>query len=119
MIQSEINKHLLEWDKIARAYRGAMNTAAEAENDYRRERAKFKLRALDADPKLSQAGADTRADADDPVMGLRLRKEAAAADVEAYRQKLYWCRAKADALRSEKVDEREASRLYAENPAGA
>lgn len=119
MIQTDINRHLLEWDKIAQAYRSTINAHAEAENTYRKERAKFIIRAKDADPKLSQAGAETLADADDPVMTLRLKKEAKAGEVEAYRQKLFWCRAKADSLRSDRVDEREANRLYSENPAGA
>lgn len=117
--QQDISRHLLEWDRIAQAYRSTINAQAEAENMYRQERAKFIIRAKDADPKLSQAGAETLADADDPVMTLRLKKEAKAGEVEAYRQKLFWCRAKADSLRSEKVDEREANRLYSENPAGA
>lgn len=119
MIQHDINTHLLEWDNIAKAYRSTMNAHAEAENTYRAERAKFIIRAKNDDPKLSQAGAETLADADDAVMTLRLRKEAKAGEVEAYRQKLFWCRAKADSLRSEKVDEREANRLYADNPGGA
>lgn len=119
MIQTDINRHLLEWDKIAQAYRSTINAHAEAENQYRAQRAKFIIRAKDADPKLSQAGAETLADADDPVMTLRLKKEAKAGEVEAYRQKLFWCRAKADSLRSDRVDEREANRLYSENPGGA
>lgn len=119
VIQSAINEHLIEWDKIARRYRNTMQDAAEAENEYRRARAKFIIRAKDADPKLSQAGAETLADADDEVMNLRLKRMALEADVEALKQKLFWCRSKADSLRSEKVDEREANRLYAENPAGA
>lgn len=119
MIQSEINVHLIEWDKIARRYRNTMQDAADGENKYRQERAKFIIRAKDADPKLSQAGAETLADADDAVMNARLKRMALEADVEALKQKLFWCRSKADSLRSEKVDEREANRLYAENPAGA
>lgn len=115
MIQTDINRHLLEWDKIAQAYRSTINAHAEAENTYRQERAKFIIRAKDADPKLSQAGAETLADADDPVMTLRLKKEAKAGEVEAYRQKLFWCRAKADSLRSDRVDEREANKLYSQH----
>jgi hypothetical protein len=115
VIQTDINRHLLEWDKIAQAYRSTINAHAEAENTYRQERAKFIIRAKDADPKLSQAGAETLADADDPVMTLRLKKEAKAGEVEAYRQKLFWCRAKADSLRSDRVDEREANKLYSQH----
>lgn len=113
--QQDISRHLLEWDKIAQAYRSTINAHAEAENTYRQERAKFIIRAKDADPKLSQAGAETLADADDPVMILRLKKEARAGEVEAYRQKLFWCRAKADSLRSDRVDEREANKLYSQH----
>lgn len=119
MIQHDINQHLMEWDRIVKGYRSTMNYHAEAENDYRRERAKFIIRVKDADAKLSQAGAETLADADDEVMTLRLKKEARAGEVEAFKHKLFWCRAKAEALRSERVDEREANRLYSDAPGGA
>lgn len=119
MAQSDINEHLLAWDKLILTYRDHTNEAARAENEYRRARAKFIVRARDDDTKLSQAAAETLADADDEVMGIRLHKVAAEAEAESFKQKLWWCRYKADALRSEHVDERMASQLYADRGPGA
>lgn len=119
MSQQQINEHHAEWNRLILLFRDAETTAAQKENAYRRERAKFIIRAKDADPKLSQAAAETLADADDRVMGLRLERMGAEAESKGLKEKLFWCRSKADALRSQMVDEREADRLCRDHPVGA
>lgn len=115
MIQQQIKQVHADWNSLILAYRAQESKAAEAENTYRRERAKFIIVARDADPKLSQAAAESLADADENVMNLRLARVAAEAEVRAMVEKLRWFRSRADALRSEKVDERMANKLYSEN----
>ena len=63
-VQAEINSCLMDWDTLLRAYRDAGRQFAQAEADYRRARARFILRAKADDPKMSQAAAETLADAD-------------------------------------------------------
>lgn len=119
MIQQEINAHLLEWDRMILQFREYENRAARADNDYRHGRARFIITAKADDPRLSHAAAETLADADDEVMRLRLLSKGAEAEAKSFMEKLKWCRAKADALRSEKVDERESNKLYADHTGGA
>lgn len=118
-VQTELNSHLLEWDNIISSYRAAVHRQAQSEADYKHQRAKFITRARAEQPGLSQAAADSLADADDTLHALRVGRLGSDAEVEAYKAKLAWCRAQADSLRSQKVDERESNRLYADHPAGA
>ena len=118
-VQAEINSCLMDWDTLLRAYRDAGRQSAQAEADYRRARARFIVRAKADDPKLSQAAAETLADADDEIMAFYVRRLGKAHEMDAMAKKHHWFREQAAYLRSEKVDEREASRLYSENPGGA
>lgn len=110
-----MNQHLLAWDKIINAFRTAVHNQARSEAEYKHQRAVFIAEQRAADGKLSQSGAETLADADEYLHSLRVARLGDDAEVEAFKAKLQWCRAQADALRSEKVDERESNRLYVEN----
>ena len=118
-IQNDINQHLIRWDEFIIHARKAGLKAARSEAEYKRDRAKFVASYKAMNPGASQAAAESAADADDTLHIARVTRLSDDAEVEACRMKHHWFRAKSDALRSEKVDERESSRLYTETPAGA
>ena len=107
----------MDWDKIINAYRTAVKKQAQTEAEYKHQRAVFIATNRAEDAKLTQSAAETLADADDDLHQLRVARLGYDAEVEAFKAKLQWCRAKSDALRSEKVDERESNKIYAENAA--
>lgn len=113
-IQHKINETLVEWDSLSKAFRAAAVKAAGAEAAYRHARARFIVEARGLDPKKTVAAAEVEADADDAVYSLHLARLSTAAEADALSKRLTLMRAQADALRSELVDDREASRLYAE-----
>lgn len=92
-----------------------MKKQAQTEAEYKHQRAVFIATNRAEDAKLTQSAAETLADADDDLHQLRVARLGYDAEVEAFKAKLHWCRAKSDALRSEKVDERQQNLLYAEN----
>lgn len=118
-IQQEMNNLFVEWDRTSKQYKNELVSAAAAEADHKRERAKFIVSARSENPKLSAAQAETMAEADDDISELYLERLGSAALAEATKHRLFMLRAKSDALRSEKVDEREAARLYADHPGSA
>lgn len=117
--QQKMNDVLLEWDGTTRTYRREVEEAGRAKAEYERDRARFIVKARAGNDRMSQAQAETEAAADDDVYASRLAMLAAEAKAESTRQRLYLMRAKSDALRTERVDERESNRLYADHPAGA
>lgn len=119
VIQTQINQHLIEWDKTTRAFKAAYVKAGEDKAQWEHERAQLMRRLMHGEERLSKAAAEVEADANDHIYELRLEAVRTGAESEALKKRLDWCRSTADALRSEKVDEREANRLYSENPAGA
>lgn len=118
-VQNEINNHLLLWDQFIRHAREAGLKAAQSEAEYKRDRAKFVAWYKATNPGASQVAAESAADANETLHVRRVARLSDDAEVEACRMRNQWFRAKSEALRSEKVDERESSRLYADNPAGA
>lgn len=117
--QHEINKHLTEWDALTRQFKQELIAAAAAEADHKRDRARFIVKARAENPKLSAAQAEAEAEADEEISERYLERLGSAALAEATKARLLMMRAKSDALRSARVDERESSRLYADYPAGA
>lgn len=116
-VQAQVNKHLMEWDKFIRLFREKSFNAAESEANYKHALARFIVEAKARDQKLSQAAAETLADADLEIYKKRLERLQAQHELEAYKAKLTWYREKSQHLRSEKVDERESNRLYADSGA--
>lgn len=88
-----------ELDVITGQYRQELRDKAEAENDYRRERAKRILRARADGEASSATAAETVADADDLISELRLKfliAEGIAAStkskIEALKERIGWGR---------------------------
>lgn len=117
--QLEINRHLVEWDALTRQFKQELIAAAAAEADHKRDRARYIVAARAENPKLSAAQAEAEAEADDKISEAYLERLGTAALAEATKQRLIMMRAKSDALRSARVDERESSRLYADHPGSA
>lgn len=118
-IQQQMNELFVEWNNVTKQYKQELIAAATAESDHKRERARFIVAARASDPKLSAAQAETQAEADDQISELYLERLGNAALAEATKHRLFMLRSNADALRSERVDERESNRLYTEAPGGA
>lgn len=118
-VQRAMNDLFVEWNNVTKQYKNELIAAATAEADHKRERARFIVSARAADPKLSAAQAETQAEADDTISELYLERLGNAALAEATKHRLFMLRSNADALRSERVDEREANKLYSEAPGGA
>lgn len=114
-----MNDLFVEWNNVTKQYKNELIAAATAEADHKRERARFIVAARATDPKLSAAQAETQAEADDTISELYLERLGNAALAEATKHRLFMLRSNADALRSERVDEREAAKLYSEAPGGA
>jgi hypothetical protein len=77
-----------EYERRASAYGNLTDAAAEAEAVHRQERAKAVIWHKSQGEKLSQAEAETRADADDHVAELFKTRLVTAAAAEAAKQKL-------------------------------
>lgn len=118
-IQQAMNELFVEWNQVTKQYKQELIAAATAESDHKRERARFIVAARASDPKLSAAQAETQAEADDHISELYLERLGNAALAEATKHRLFMLRSNADALRSERVDERESNRLYAQHGEGA
>lgn len=118
-IQQEMNDLFVEWNNVTKQYKNELIAAATAEADHKRERARFIVAARASDPKLSAAQAETQAEADDTISELYLERLGGAALAEATKHRLFMLRSKSDSLRSEKVDEREANKLYSDHPGSA
>ena len=118
-VQLRLNQHLMKWDEIINAFRNAVHNQAVSEARYKHDRAVFIAEQRAADPKLSQSAAETLADADPVLNDARIARLGSDAEVEAFKQKLIWCRSQADALRSEVASERANAALYADHPGAA
>lgn len=114
-----MNDLFVEWNNVTKQYKQELIAAATAEADHKRDRARFIVAARVENPKLSAAQAETEAEADDAISEAYLERLGNAALAEATKHRLFMLRSKADALRSEKVDERESNRLYADHPGSA
>lgn len=114
-VQVRLNQHLLDWDKFTLYARQKRHERDNALSEYKHQRARFIVALKEKHPGLSQSACDSAADADPGLHQLYLARLLAESEAESCKDKLVWFRATADALRSEKVDEREANKLYAEN----
>lgn len=119
MIQAKINKLLLHWQERIKHFREALVRAAQSEAAYKHERAKFILAYKAHGERISQAEAETAADADETLHKARLARLADDAEVEACKAEMHWFREHSQHLRSDRVDERQRDQLYADHPAGA
>lgn len=102
-----------EYERKASEYGNLTDAAANAEADHRRERARAIIWHKSQGEKLSQAEAETRADADDNVSELFRARLVTAAAAEAAKQKLAQLREQVAVGRSFSAAEREADRITA------
>lgn len=114
----EINACLIEWDQLSKEFRRVSLEHARAEAEYRRLRARkiVEIRAVDSKKPVSLA--ELEADADDTIYMAHLSRLSAEAERDAVGKRLLLMRARADALRSQLVDERHADSLYSERGNG-
>lgn len=117
--QHAINEHLQRWNSACKQYRSEFEAHSQAKALYEHNKAQHMRRSMMGDPPTSKAAAEVLADADEDLYALNLERLKAEAAAESTRKFLDWCRAKSDALRSEHVDERMASQLYADRGPGA
>jgi hypothetical protein len=102
-----------EYEQRAREYGTVADAAARAEAEHRKERAKCILWHKGQGEKLSQAEAETRAEADDHVAGLYLERMVTAAAADAARAKLHQLREQTAVGRSFVAAERVADQIHA------
>lgn len=106
-----------EYATKANEYQDIALDAAQAESDYRRERAVCKLRAMSGG--ASAAKADAIADADDIVSRSCLQYKTSAALCDAAGKKLAQLREQIAVGRTVLVGERELDRLHSQGVGGA
>lgn len=99
-------------DETVQRYAGEASVAAEAEADYKRNRAKRIMKARHGGAR-SVAEAETIADADDIVADLLMRRLTTAAVADASKQRIVSLRERIGALRSWVADQRAADTLHA------
>lgn len=101
------------YSERAQSFEAVALAAAHAEADYRRLRAQAILRHKAQEERISQAEAETRADAEDTVAAAHLEKLTTAAVAEAHRERLRQLRSQVDVGRSYVTSERAADTLEA------
>lgn len=108
------------YQQVANEYRDANVKAAEAKAAHVKERAKAVLRfkATESE-RMSQAEAETRAEADDEIASLHLAMLTTAALASSCKEKLVQLKEASTNARAEATHEREIDRLHAEGRAGA
>lgn len=114
-VMAKLTQHLLDWFKFIPYTRQKRFERDNAVAEYKHQRAKFIVAYKAQNPSASAVVCESAADADDVLHGLYLARLLAESEAESCKDKLIWYRSNADALRSEKVDEREANKLYSEN----
>lgn len=93
--------------------RDVYTAAAKADAAYKRDRAKTVLKFKASVERMTQAEAETRADADDVISHLYLTKVIASAESEALKDKLRQLKEREASCRTEVTTEREADRIHA------
>lgn len=111
--QQRLNDHLIRWDREIRAYDEAVHAYGEAKADLEHRRAVIKAHALAKDEKLPANRLESIADGDEEAYRLAREFRGSEATIAAKRERLKWCAAVADALRSEISTERAEAQLYA------
>lgn len=113
--QARLNNHLIRWDSEIKSFEVAVNEYGQRKADLEYRRAVVMETAKHDDPKLSQAAAEKVADRDTEAYQLHREFRSAESSIAAKKERLKWCSAVADALRSEVSTERQESQLYADN----
>lgn len=113
--QARLNAHLIRWDKEIVEYEAAVAEYGERKADLEYRRAVVMETVKAGDGKVSQAEAERKADADPDMYRLHLGFRSAEATIAAKKERLRWCGAVSDALRSEIATERAEARLYSED----
>ncbi len=103
----------------AQEYEQIAVAAAEAEAMFKAERAKAILRAKAGEERISQAEAETRADADDRIADLLRDRLVKAAQADAHRARLAQLREQVAVGRSYVTSERAADAFHSERLTGA
>ncbi|MGN8024727.1 hypothetical protein [Microbacterium sp. 22242] len=116
--QARLNQHLIRWDTEIKEFDTAVHAYGQRKADLEYRRAVVMETAKADDPKLSQAAAERRADADSEAHQLHREFRAAESTIEAKKARLRWCAAVSDALRSEVATERAERQLYADHGEG-
>lgn len=93
--------------------RDVYGEAARADAAHKRERAKAVLRFKAGAERMTQSEAETRADADDVIAELHLKKVITNAEMEALKDKLRQLKEREASCRTEVTTEREADRIHA------
>lgn len=101
-------------------YRGVALAAAEAEASHKVARAKAILRFKASETeRISHAEAEARAEADDTIAGLYLRRLTTAAEADAHRERLRQLREQVATGRTAVASERAQDQLHADRATGA
>ena len=111
--QQRLNDHLIRWDKEIKSFEVAVNEYGQRKADLDYRRAVVMETAKVDNEKLSQASAERMADADGEAHRLHKEFRSAESSIAAKKERLRWCSAVSDALRSEVSTERAESQLYA------
>lgn len=118
-----LTSYALAYEKSADDYRQVALDAAAAEADHKAQRAKailrFKASREPGEQRISQAEAETRAEADDNVAGLYLARLTTAALVDAHRQKLFQMKTMTEVARTVVASDRVADQFHANGMTGA
>lgn len=113
--QERLNQHLMRWDSEIREYEQAVAIYGQRKADLAYRRAVVMETAKADREKLSQAQAEKIADADEKAHELDVGYRSAESTMAAKKERLRWCSAVADALRSQISTERAEAQLYADN----
>lgn len=108
-----------QYEKLVDEYRDVAINAAVAEAEHKTARAKAILRAKAGEERVSHAEAEARAEADDEIAALYLRRLTTAALADSHREKLRQLREQVATGRTAVASERAADQLHAEGRTGA
>ena len=111
--QTRLNNHLIRWDSEIKSYEAAVIEYGQRKADLEYRRAVVMEIAKHDDAKLSQAAAEKVADRDAEAYQLHREFRSAESSIAAKKERLKWCAAVADALRSEVATERAEAQFYA------
>lgn len=110
--QQRLTEHLIRWDREIKSYEVAIREYGERKADLEYRRAVVMETAKAGEAKMSQAEAERKADADDDTYKLHREFRSVESSIAAKKERLRWCGAVADALRSEIATERAEAQLY-------
>lgn len=118
-----LTSYALAYEKAADEYKELALQAAACEAEHKAARAKailrFKARVEQGKQRMSQAEAESMAEADDTVADLYMARLTSAAVAEAHKQKLFQLREMVSAARTVVASERTADSFHAGGLTGA